>query len=289
MFGPVSTSLIVPLALRWAAPAECPQVDVVRARLAATVSASLASGADADVTVTGNDAGRFVATIREGDGGLRTLEESTCDVLADAVVTVLALSLGSPAAPATVPAPAPVSAPARESAVRSDPRFAAGLLVRIDHGTLPSTALGGGAQIAWYPLRTLRVEGSVARWFGQNAAVGEASFGGSFRLTSGTLRSCWSPLGEAITVGPCLGLDVDHVDGSGYGSSHVADGSSTWFAPSVGALARWTPLRFFAVTALADVAFPVSRPSFYIEGGGAIYRPSAAALRGQIAAEVRFW
>ncbi len=302
MLGVGHWSLIVHAALRWSAPAECPQEDVVRARLAATADTPLAGGANADVTVTRDAQGRYVATIavREarGDIGLRTLQESTCDVLADAVVTVLGLSLESPAAPpppVVKPAPAPARIPeaplpnaaSREPAAPADLHFAAGLLVSMDQGTLPAIAVGGGLEVAWYPLPRLRIEASVLRWIGQSSSV-TASSGGTFDLTSGTLRACWSPLGETFTFGPCVGLDVDHVDAAGYGASDLVDTDATWWAPSIGALVRWQPLRRLAITGLADVAFPLTRPTFGIEGAGAIYTPNVAAPRGQIAAEVRF-
>ncbi len=305
-----SSLIVVAAALRWSAPEPCPQGAALQERLAATVGPALAQTADAEVTVTRDAEGRFVANLRVGDGQ-RTLDEATCDVLADAVVTVVSLSLGAPppppapAAPSATPPPVPeteTEEPPRErrSAVsrsapasRPDPTFAVGALLRIEHGTLPSTAVSGGVGAAWYPLRAWRIEGSLFRSLGQSQAVSNEDFGGSFHLTAGTVRTCWSPLApvptvSTLTVGPCAGVDLDHVDASGYGSAHVEDGSSTWWAPSAGAVVSWQPLGRLAITALGDVAFAASRRSFVITDGGSIYRPAVATPRGHVAVEVRF-
>src|SRR5262249_47483666 len=158
---------------------------------------------------------------RGGKTGARVLEESSCSVLVDAVATVVALSLGpEPIAPpkpdAESPTAAPVvesptlpapevsavesrkPAPAEEPSVapepRARPRSALGLGVAVDYGTLPSTAIEGGVEVAWYPIAPLRLGAAVVRSADQSQAVNGASFGGVFTLTAIDFRSCFSLL-----------------------------------------------------------------------------------------------
>ena len=292
-----------PSALRWSAPDECPGATDVRARLDAIVGHELASTCDADVTVTRQATGRYAAELRihgpTGEAGFRALEEGTCDVMADAVATVVAMSLGAHphAAEAlpekrslvtTPPAPKPTANDASALRAPSTPRFAAGLIVSVDHGTLPATAFGGGVALAWYPITAIRVEGAVARWFQQSTTLPGESLGGSFQLTSVDLRSCWSMLGSAVTVGPCAGLEIAHVDASGNGSTSVQNAAETWWAPSLGASVRWAPLERVAFELLADVVFPTARRPFVITNVGPIHRPAWASPRAQFVGEVRF-
>jgi hypothetical protein len=322
-------------ALRWSAPEDCPSAADVEARLVALVGSDLATTGDADVDVTREAEGRYVARLRVGrspngngrntdvgrspngngrstdvgrspngngrntDVGLRVLEEAACDVLADAVVTVVAMSLAAPgptndaepAAPpsaASTPVSTDASVPSRAASADSEPRLAFGVVAMADYGTLPSTALGGGVALAWYPVLPLRLEATLLRSFEQSAAVAGAPFGGSFQLTSADLRACWSLLGRVVTVGPCAGVEIAHIDASGYGSTTVSNGAETWWSPSVGGAVRWQPIRHLAFSALTDIVFPATRRPFVILNAGTIYQPALASPRSLLFAEVRF-
>jgi hypothetical protein len=295
-------------ALHWSAPAPCPDAADVEARIEATVGQALAATVDADVVVQRAEESRYVAAVRVRlrgvEVGERSLEEPTCEVLADAVVTVVAMSLqeetpdrdAPPATPVAMgrPSSATASTPSPEVDTsslprqRSEPRFAAGVVAMVDEGTLPSPALGAGIALASYPLAHLRIEGTLLRWGAQSGRVSGEGFGGSFQLTSADMRSCWSLLGNTVTIGPCAGLEVAHLDASGFGSTTSTHGNATWWSPSVGGLLHWTLLRPLGFGALADVVFPVARPTFVIVDGGAIHRAAFASLHGQIVAEMRF-
>jgi hypothetical protein len=305
-------------ALTWSAPAECPSDSELSARVAAIVGVDLAKGADADITVTHETSGPYVATVRirdrGGKTGARVLEESSCSVLVDAVATVVALSLGSePTAPrapdSEAPEPPAPEVPVVESAKppapevpkppadqpsrapeppRPEPKFAVGVVVAVDHGTLPSTAIEGGVEVAWYPIAPLRLGAAVVRSADQSQAVNGAAFGGVFTLTAVDLRSCFSLLDKIVTLAPCGGVEIAHVDAYGYGSSTVETTSVNWWSPTAALMVRWPATRGLAFTALGDLAFPMVRRSFVIVDGGSIHRPAFAAIGGAFFAEVRF-
>ncbi|HEY2512021.1 MAG TPA: hypothetical protein VGI39_14235 [Polyangiaceae bacterium] len=284
----------------------------------APIAPSGAGGAtraiDADVAVHREGESRFKAEVRirlpGGELGERSLEEASCDVLADAVATILTMAT-DPAAPHPIapaatssaaahggPADAANRAPpdqdagtlhsAGSGAARSEPRFAAGGVAVVDSGTLPSPAFGVGGALAWYPVPPVRIEAAVARWFEQSATVSGQPFGGTFQLTSADLRSCAALLGRVVTLGPCAGIELAHIDARGFRSTTVTGGDATWWSPSAGVLARWTPLPALGFAVLSDVVVPVARPTFVIVSGGSIHQAAAASVRGQIAAEVRF-
>jgi hypothetical protein len=287
-------------ALDWTAPAECPQATEVQSRVEAIVGRALVESLNASVTVTRTAEGRYAADIHvrvSGREGERSLEESACRVLADAAAAVLAMSL-MPEAPAQALESARL-APARSPeeatpATATEPRFALGSLAIADHGTLPSLAAGSGLEAAFYPLARLRIEASFVRWLAQSSVVTGQDFGGRFQLSSGDLRACVSLLGRAVTLGPCVGVDVEHIDAYGVGSTSTNGGSANCWSPLAGALLRWTPARWLGLFVRVDVALPITRPSFVIEGSPAgaenfyIYSPAGAALRSGLAAEVRF-
>jgi hypothetical protein len=278
--------------LRWAAPTPCPDAADVEARIETIVGQAHAATVDADVVVQRAEESRYVAVVRirlrSGEVGERSLEESTCDVLADAVVTVVAMSLeeGTPTASAPTPVREVDTAP--EPSQRTEPRFAAGVVAMVDEGTLPFPALGAGIALAAYPLAPLRIEATLLRWSAQSARVGGEAFGGAFQLTSADVRSCWSLLGPTVALGPCAGLEVARVDASGFGSTTSTHGNAMWWSPSVGGLLHWVPFRALGFEALADVVFPVARPTFVIVDGGTIHRAAFASLRGQFVGEIRF-
>jgi hypothetical protein len=297
-----------PSALRWSAPAECPDARAIRRKLDALVGPALAVTVDADVVVrlTGESRYRAEIQIRSRAGsagggeekGERTLEEGACEVLADAVATVIGMSVerptreSAPAKASTIPVSAPALVATERLDAPSEPRFAAGLAAMVDEGTLPLPAVGVGIAVAWYPAASLRIEAVGLRWLAQSATVEGQAFGGTFQLTSGDVRACWSTLGlhlgDAVAIAPCAGIEVAHVDAKGFNSTTIETGEATWWSPSVGAHVHWTPARAFGLAALADVVIPVARPTFVIDNGGSIHQASAASVRGQIIAEVRF-
>ena len=303
-----------PASLRWSAPAECPDASDVEGRVGAIVGKALAVTLDADVVVRRTEQARYgaVVRVRSRDGRVweRSLEEATCELVADAAATVVAMSLEAsasshdapdagaapPERPASPETPSPPQAPRdvgaspspKRSSGASEPRFAAGLVAMADEGTLPSPAVGGGVVLAWYPLPPLRIEAALLRWIDQSATVPNQTFGGTFQLTTADLRSCWSLLGRTVTVGPCAGIEVAHVEAKGFKSTTSENGEATWWSPSAGGLLRWMPLRTIGFGALADVVFPVARPTFVIVNGGSIHQAASHSLRGQIVAEVRF-
>jgi hypothetical protein len=231
--------------------------------------------------------------LQDGRAGERSLEEATCEVVADAVATVVAMSLDASAPSDEAPdgisiAPERPATAGPRSSGSSEPHVTAGLVAMVDEGTLPSPALGAGVAVAWYPVAPIRIEAALLRWLDQSTTVEGQAFGGTFQLTSADLRSCWSLLGRTVTVGPCAGAEIAHLDAKGFNATTLESGHATWWSPSVGGLLHWTPLHAVGLAALADVVFPVGRPTFVIVNGGEIHQAAFASLRGQIVTEVRF-
>jgi hypothetical protein len=261
------------------------------------VGEALAATVDADIAVGRTEGSRYVAHVRvrshDGRAGERSLEEATCEVVADAVATVVAMSLDASAPGHEAPdgisiAPERPAMEGTRSSLPSEPHVTAGLVAMVDEGTLPFPALGAGVALAWYPVTPVRVEAALLRWLDQSTTVEGQAFGGTFQLTSADLRSCWSLLGRTVTFGPCTGVEIAHLEAKGFKSTTLESGHETWWSPSVGGLLHWAPLHAIGFAALADVVFPVSRPTFVIVNGGEIHQAAFASLRGQIVAEVRF-
>lgn len=303
------------LLLHWSAPRECPRAEDVRDRVVALAGADLR---DAEASaITTRLAEGYRVHIRVA-GGARDVVASSCSLAADAAATVIAISLvpglaeredAAPDAAATPAsaAPGPVSPPpsspsssppvAAERATAASPRaarrpiVAAGIFGAVDRGTLPDVGLGAGFEIAFTPGR-FRFEAEIAPWLASSATTAtEASGaveGGTFHLTTAAARACYAVLDARFTLAPCLGIALDHVSAEGSGVARTREGSSTFFAPAIGAAAGLHLTRGFALRALVEGEVPIGREQFVIVGGSAVHRPAAVALRAAIGPEVSF-
>lgn len=180
------------LGLAWQAPAECPDVEDVRARIAKRLGAALDEAAIGVAITISRDGDAFVAQI-DGPGEPRTLTSTHCDELADAAAVIVARIAGEARAPiAEVRAPAaePVAPPEPTELVGDGHRWHAGIRLSTigATGVVPGTGLGAEL-VAVAHRGDVYAELGAARWRTGVADVGNV--GVDVALTVVTARLGW--------------------------------------------------------------------------------------------------
>ena len=254
----------------WKAPSGCPRQDNVRSRVKhALGDDSAQAGLSAVVNVTQNsDTYRAEIRTRSSAGsGERIVENSSCEILADSVALVIALS-----------------------AVYPEDR---GLSLAISgHGTavsgpLPSLAWGAGGGLALEGFWALRFEVSASYYAERSSTYPRMDIGARFKLLRFGLRGCrvWS-FGP-FDLAPCVGAQVYRIAGEGFGGMKYSTGTSYLWGPALGVFSR---LRgsFVGVVLAADATIPVSRQSFTYIDLGPLHRPASLAFQLFLAPEVQF-
>ena len=156
-----------------------------------------------------------------------------------------------------------------------------------DGTTLPAAALGGRVGLAWTPGR-IRVELGGSFFSSQSKTTATSAAGARFNLLVAGARGCWALLQGAVEISPCAGVDVQSVSAKGFGATQNYDASGAWLSAAGGALVRVPLASWFALRADADAIVPFSRPTFVVEGDGAVHRPSTIGARAGIGAELLF-
>ncbi len=304
----------VHLELSWNAPATCPTREAVLDEVARTLGSAHAVS-DATVVrvdVTREAADRYQGTLRMTSGGAvheRTLEADGCAAVASAAALIMALAVEGmlpPVPPPTPPPPAhaPPTAPidAQAAPLPGEPwrsRLVVSASALADTATLPAVALGPDLGVAWVGARhALRLGVSAHGAFFPSRFGGVDDTGGRFDLLEGQLRGCAGYAWNHLEIGPCLGLGVDHMSGSGRGSSVSLTGAGSWASSQGAALASWSLSRWLAVEGLVGAAVPFARPTFVLDSiaGGAssaastaVHRPAPVSARLGIGLQVRFF
>ncbi|HEY0713013.1 MAG TPA: hypothetical protein VGF45_10090 [Polyangia bacterium] len=151
--------------------------------------------------------------------------------------------------------------------VRASGLFALGVLPGLAWGgrieaAAGNTWLAGLARVTYLPMRA-------------RALPESAQQGGEFQLTTFGLGACFP--GPARTEGNtrlCAGGDVHATKGRGFGVAEPTTTRAYSGAAWVNASARWPLGRSAALLFAVEGAAAVLRPSFKIEGGSEVYRPS---------------
>jgi hypothetical protein len=91
-----------------------------------------------------------------------------------------------------------------------------------------------------------------------------------------------------VRAGGCVGLEVQGMWVSGYGTKETSSAAVGWGAPTVTPFfsARLFPALWLATR--LDAAFPLNRPSFSITNVGSVYTVGTASLRGSVGLELDF-
>ncbi len=307
--------------LDWRAPAECPDGKTVErevSRLLGGAPAAVPIAAVAEVT---HEEARWRVQLRTQSAentGDRAIESDTCRELADATALVLAMAIDPARVAATraspvivvppdagidastsvivVPPSTPATAPPTRAATEPPsappgpppPRktFAIGPYVLGDIGTLPNPGVGPALAFAWTP-GALRLQ-LTGLFFPSNTARLPFSRGGTFELFGADAGGCYEFLFGVFEAGPCLGVELGALKGTGFGINKQTPALAFWAAPSVGAAFAWRIGSSFALRLELDALFPLQRPEFVLDGVGGVHRPAAVLGRVGLGAEVRF-
>jgi hypothetical protein len=269
------------LEVEWTAPEGCPDSAEVTSRvsrlLGGVVKSKLTAVTDVMRTPGGYRA-RLRVTTPAGSGE-RVLDNSQCDILADSVAVVIALSASSSLDSLSV-----------EDTQERDGRlaFAASAQGSALFGVLSQPALGLGGGIAVEGLSSLRLELRGAYYFQQSATFDRSPLGGTFGLATFGARACrvWSF--GAWDLSPCAGVEAYFVTANGFGGEVSRREDVSWWGPALGAFGRLRLSKTLAVYLVADGVAPLTRRRFVFSDVGELHRPSAVALELLVAPEVRF-
>lgn len=206
-----------------------------------------------------------------GNTGLRTLDHSQCDILADSTALVIALSANR------------TEAPARAQLLLSVAPHAS-----IVHGVLPRPAFGAGVGVAVEGWASLRWELNGSYYAGQTATYEGLSIGADFRLLRVAARGCrvWS-LGRG-DLAPCIGAELYRIEGAGFGGQVQRNGGAFVWGPALSVLLRLRIWRSLNVQLSAGANIAVSRQRFIYGDLGLLHRPDALAYQVLLAPEVLF-
>jgi hypothetical protein len=261
--------------LAWQAPASCPDLADVRARIERRLGDGHAIGGVV-VDVSAGDRG-YVASV-VSDGEHRTIASASCDELADAVAVIVARGARAMPSPAVVvaapPAPAPVTTPTTH-----DWDGGARLLALSGIGVLPHVGIGGelGAFVRY---RSATAELGYARWATgvtsvQNQMVQEVDIG----LSLVTARIGWRP--EPLPLKVYVGGELGSMRGIGVAPDRTRGGSARWRALTAGVgvgakISHWIRLvgTIDLVTCLDEIRFQLSSGETIFEAGRVSVRAS---------------
>lgn len=290
----------VPLELSWEAPAECPSLLDVRARVRRSLGARddrklPRLRVDARVVRAGSYYRGDVALIREERAARREFQSESCDALTGAITLSIALAFGdgeaqsNDASPAPPPPqnPRPTSAEAEPPPARPAPRSTEpdGAAAR------GSFALGGGA--AWSPeglggtvlglqaLASLRTRRASLEWIGRawlphtvhlNDA-GIARFWAATTSLGPSLRASFSSFEIQLGVAFQAGL----IHGAGATIRSPREAVAPWYAvaPNVTVSMKLGRVR---VALSQELAVGLVQPRFAIEPYGEVYRAGRVVL-----------
>lgn len=293
-------------ALSWDAPAQCPSVEQVRARVDELLVAAPAEGEaiDADVQVVASEAG-FVARLRLRSGereGLRELGDPDCLELAEALALIVALAVDpelmsrEPIADAEPEEqPEPIEEQPDPIDEQPDP------IGDAQPPEPPTTslrgfglALRGGGAFAVIAPASARVQLSASSFgrlwraeLGVSTTIPQAIDIGRFSITTAELRGCFVPERRAVEFPLCLGVDAGAMTGVGRGGNGRR-ATAPWLAASPGVGVSWVLLQDrLALDLRADALLPIVRPAFASDEGRLLLR---AGFGAQVLAglEVRF-
>ena len=242
----------------------------------------------------------------------RELDAESCTAVTAAAAVIVALTIEaqpsdaggeiSPALEASVdagPRPPPVDAglsPLDAEVAPEDPDggeasplsfFLAGSALG-SVGALPRAALGVGGALG-LARGPFQVEAIVGYWPDVSHAIaGDLSRGGTFRSLTAGARGCGVHTWGRIGAGLCGGASFTSVHAEAFGVRTPIAAEGAWPSLRGDALVQVGLSRVLALRATVGGVVPLTRPTFEVEGGGVVYRPSAVGLDLSAGVEVRF-
>lgn len=196
----------------------------------------------------------------------------------------------SPRGPAAPPpgASAPPVRPARGAPHATPIALRLAGWAGIDAGSLPAVAAGFGV-VGALVYGAQRFEVSASVWPARaGTLVDRPSAGGDVGLFAGGAGTCRDLLDGPIELGPCAAIEIGQLYAEGFGVSAPDRATSVWAAFRGGGALLWAPVARVGLTARVELAIPLLRPRFVLEGVGPVHSPSYVAARGSLGVEVLF-
>jgi hypothetical protein len=311
------------LNVSWIAPPGCPTLADVQISISRLLGPSSGTSTSTEIVARARaspqDDGRWLGVVETQLGtksGKRSLYAESCEAVASATALIIALmvdpdavaahqaedagsnqtttsgnpknGLGSlePAAPAStgnspqVETIGPVTQPRPPIA-----RFFIGPRIAANSGTLPTIALGAGADIG-ASFTHGSIETGLLEWTDSRATIAgtQPEAGGTFHLLSWYLAACPTKRSGSFDFGVCGQLSLNWVKGIGFGVSNSYENSFAWLSGGAGLLVRtWLGQRF-SVPLRVETSLPFAHPTFTLNGvsqsRGQVFRPQNVA--GQV-------
>lgn len=249
--------------------------------------------------------------------GVRRFEAPACETVSEAAALAIALAIDPAAlerrhgqAPAPAPAPQPAPEPAvptpaeppaplapapkvRASAPLVSPKpiglgGSAGVLGFVDGLALPGVG-GGFAGLTALRVAAFRVEvGGGYRFATTDASGIDPAVRVRFWAWSLSAHGLWSPAVGPLELPVGLGFEVGQTIGraDGFEGSRVA--REPWLAPLALTGIAWPIRPRLALLARAELAIPLSRPRFVVDGLEPIHHGGPVRIRGFLGVEGRF-
>ncbi|HWB77167.1 MAG TPA: hypothetical protein VG755_19510 [Nannocystaceae bacterium] len=301
------------LALAWEAPAECPQIEVVRERVRAAWGDREVPPIAARARIVAEEKQwRLVLQLSDASGaavGERVLVGASCDVVTDAGVLALVVAATSsvqaeadaapppvvapaveiveppptsaaplePVAPIAAPPPAPAEPPPR---VYGELAIAGGLDARAMPGI-------GGTLFASIGLRrrALVVQGFVLH--GIQRRVTSEGVEARHRLTAGGIATCGLGRVGPIDLGGCGKVELGQLRSNGTRGLALSSSRGLWAAVSFGALVRWSFIERVGLSLAVDGVVPLLQQRFVV-GDADVGRSGPIGVRVLAGLVVRF-
>jgi len=278
--------------LMWQAPAGCPtEADVIR-----EIDSLVANSAPPvqNITIAANasvesDRGGFTLTLIvrdvEGSHG-RRLEAPTCEELGHAAALIVALAIDpallatqsmpngtttfTPTGPSepnatqlpNAPSPIPTAARAESPATIVVPDTAKqplfwrlGLSAFASYNTLPGINLGTGIFGA-IQTKSLRLELAASSLTADKSSPNAPSRNATFSLYRIAPRVCWLVTEKTWSAGPCTGIELGRLSGSGHGVTNRQETKDFWRGSSLGALLELRVASSSLLGIFADLEVP---------------------------------
>jgi hypothetical protein len=285
------------LGIAWQAPAACPDVDSVRARIEARLGRSLddADGITIDVALADH---RYVARVDLAAvtvaNDVRIISSTRCDELADAVAVIVARAASEHRHVAKPPVVVAIHEPTVEAETTITATVPAlqprvwSLDVRLSGvsgvGVIPKVGLGGELAI------TLRHKDALAEVAETRWMVSEAQLhtGGPARVDVGldatALRLGWRP--ERLPLRAWASVEGGSMYGTGVALDNSQIGSGRWLAAGSGFGVAWPISRWCRLVGTTEVMVAVERVKFSLGDGIAVYAPSPMSARTTVGLEI---
>jgi hypothetical protein len=287
--------------VHWRGPPGCPDRDAVRAALeqgdaqAAPDDARLS--VDAEIARRADRRWSMQAEVASPTGReRRTWIADDCETVTRLLVVIVGSALArahehapvgtgepvrSETPPPGVPAPAPVRTPELRRAPTATPaprrssrptELALRIATGIESGGLPQVGPALTAGLAVLRPRW-RADAMVAWVLPRGASLpGDTGAGARLQIIAAALRGCARLGSAAVEVPLCAGLELGAVLGLGTGIDDPHRDQVLWAAAVLGPGVRLPVHRRIALVVDTQLAIPLGRPRFELDGLGQVYR-----------------